>query len=144
MYIVTVIIRFVISMLKTVLTKVTGFESTKMVIIIRTDLKMGRGKIASQAAHAAVLLYQSSIETSNPHLKWWLHTGQPKIVLKIDTNCDEDLTNIYQKAKDLNLNTCMVKDAGRTQIDTGTLTAVGIGPNRKEDVEKLTSNFKLL
>lgn len=29
--------------------------STKMVLIVRTDLKMGKGKIASQCSHAAIL-----------------------------------------------------------------------------------------
>ncbi|KAJ8965488.1 hypothetical protein NQ314_004075 [Rhamnusium bicolor] len=115
-----------------------------MVIIIRTDLKMGRGKIASQTAHAAVLLYKSSIENSNPHLKTWLNYGQPKVVLKIDSNCESDMKNIYNLALKNNLNSCIVRDAGKTQVGIGTLTAVGIGPNRADEIDKITNGFKLL
>lgn len=124
--------------------KVTGFNTTKMVIVVRTDLPMGRGKIASQAAHAAILLFQSSIENSNPCLKTWLRCGQPKVVLKIDENCESALLDIYQKASKSNLNVCKVRDAGRTQVVEGTLTAVGIGPNTVEEIDKITSNLKLL
>ncbi|XP_018579430.1 peptidyl-tRNA hydrolase 2, mitochondrial-like [Anoplophora glabripennis] len=124
--------------------KVAGFNTTKMIIIIRTDLQMGRGKIASQAAHAAVLLYQSSIENSNPCLQTWLRCGQPKVVLKIDTNCDSALLNIYEEALASHLNVCRVHDAGKTQVVEGTLTAVGIGPNKVEEIDKITSDLKLL
>lgn len=137
-------LNILVKMIATLFKKVTGFNTTKMVIVIRTDLPMGRGKIASQAAHAAVLLFQSSIENSNPHLKTWLRCGQPKVVLKINKNCESELLVIYQKALNNNLNVCKVQDAGRTQVVEGTLTAIGIGPNAVEEIDKITSNLKLL
>ncbi|KAG5893783.1 hypothetical protein JTB14_005448 [Gonioctena quinquepunctata] len=131
-------------MITSLLRKFTSFGSTKMVIIVRTDLKMGRGKLASQAAHAAILLYQSSLEKSEPHLKWWLSMGQPKIILKVETGCEKVLREIAHKAEENDLNVCVVRDAGRTQVETGTLTAVGIGPNRGEEIDKITGDLKLL
>ncbi|RZC35744.1 PTH2 and/or DUF2000 domain containing protein [Asbolus verrucosus] len=113
-----------------------------MVIIIRTDLNMGKGKIASQAAHAAVSLYESALKSSNPHLKSWLLSGQPKVILKVDSY--NVLISVYDGAKLNNLNACVIRDAGLTQIEAGALTAVGIGPGKEEDIDKLTKTLKLL
>lgn len=131
-------------MIASLVKKVTGFNTTKMVVIIRTDLQMGRGKIASQAAHAAILLYQSSAENKDPCLQTWLRCGQPKVILKVDNDCENTLLTMYQKALDNHLNVCQVQDAGRTQVVEGTLTAIGIGPNKVEEVDKITSSLKLL
>ncbi|KAK9702409.1 Peptidyl-tRNA hydrolase PTH2 [Popillia japonica] len=117
---------------------------TKMVIIVRTDLKMGQGKIATQCAHAAVSLCNLASKSFKNELKWWLSCGQPKIVLRVSENCEETLKLLYEQAKANKLNACLIYDAGRTQIEQGTLTTLGIGPNSKEDVDKLTKNFKLL
>ncbi|XP_049819088.1 peptidyl-tRNA hydrolase 2, mitochondrial [Aethina tumida] len=131
-------------MLGNVLRTLTDFGAVKMVIIVRTDLNMGRGKIASQAAHAAVLLYQSAIDDCNPHLKSWMRYGQPKIVLKVDKDAHNTLENLYKTAHANNLNVTKVCDAGKTQLDSGTLTAVGIGPNKTEDIDQITKDLKLL
>lgn len=53
----------------------------KMVLVVRTDLGMGKGKIAAQVAHAAV-----AAVLQGPHgavFGDWLRAGQPKVVLKI-------------------------------------------------------------
>lgn len=135
--------KFLVQMFKNIL-KFANIYNTKMVILIRTDTNMGKGKIASQAAHAAVSLYQLSIEGSNPYLKSWLRSGQPKIVLKVESNCEQTLQKVYNNAKNSSLTTCLIRDAGRTQINSGTITAVGIGPGKIEEIDKITSNFKLL
>ncbi|KAJ3635917.1 hypothetical protein MTP99_008787 [Tenebrio molitor] len=129
-------------MFKRFVQAVTGSHNTKMVIIVRSDLNMGKGKIASQAAHAAVSLYASAAKSSSPHLKTWLFCGQPKVVLKVDSHAA--LTDLYDNAITHKLNACAIYDAGRTQLHRGTLTAVGFGPDRVEDVDELTKSLKLL
>lgn len=125
---------------------ITSFSSTKMVLIVRSDLKMNSGKIAAQCAHAATTLYDSAINKSTDHsvllLKTWFKTGQPKIVLKID--CEENMRSLFDDAKISGLNACLIYDAGKTQIKSGTLTVLGIGPNKSEDIDKITANLKLL
>ena len=62
-------------------------EQVKMVIAVRRDLGMSKGKIASQCAHAAVDLYR---QLSQRHaadssqallLSQWEANGEPKIVV---------------------------------------------------------------
>ena len=38
----------------------------------------------------------------------------------------------------------LIKDAGRTQIEPGTITALGIGPALESDIDKYTKDLKLL
>lgn len=75
-------------------------------------------------------------------LQRWDLTGQPKVVVKV--NSEEEMLQIYQKAKRLGLVTSMVRDAGRTQVVPGTRTVVCIGPGFKDTVDQCTSHLKLL
>ncbi len=54
----------------------------KQVIVVRTDLDMGKGKIAAQVGHACVLGAEH-VRKSNPEWfsEWWV--GQEKVVLKV-------------------------------------------------------------
>lgn len=113
--------------------------SPKMVIVVRGDLNIGKGKVASQVAHAAVSLYVTS---RGSYAKFWLLQGQPKVVLKAFSV--RDLMSLHESAKACNLNVCAIRDAGRTQIEAGTLTAVGIGPHDASQIDTLTKDFKLL
>jgi PTH2 family peptidyl-tRNA hydrolase len=114
----------------------------KQVIIIRSDLKMGKGKIASQAAHASVLAYLKT-SLSNPKLaKKWLELGMPKIVLKVSTL--DELLDIYKKLQDNSIVAVIIQDAGRTQIQPNTITALGAGPAQKSELDKFTKHLKLL
>lgn len=109
----------------------------KQVIVVRSDLKMGKGKIAAQAGHAAILASEKS-----PHKKQWMMEGQKKSVVKVDS--EKELIAILQKAKDYGLPTALVEDAGHTQIEPGTRTCVGIGPALEADIDKITGELKLL
>lgn len=56
----------------------------------------------------------------------WEDYGQPKVVLKVDS--EEDLLQLMQKALSVGLNASIVRDAGRTQIAAGSKTVLAIGP----------------
>ena len=43
-----------------------------MVMVVRTDLGMGKGKIAAQCSHAAVDLYDMLLERKDPKVKTWV------------------------------------------------------------------------
>lgn len=56
----------------------------------------------------------------------WEDYGQPKVVVKVDS--EEDLLQLMQKALSMGLNASVVRDAGRTQIAPGSKTVLAIGP----------------
>ncbi|XP_029654528.1 peptidyl-tRNA hydrolase 2, mitochondrial-like [Octopus sinensis] len=116
-----------------------------MIIVVRTDLKMEKGKIAAQAGHAAVDCALKAVR-HHPHLlDMWKRDGQPKIVLKV--NSEEELRTVTSGG----LIRSLICDAGRTQVKSGTFTALGIGPGYStflligpsELIDQFTGHLKL-
>ena len=97
----------------------TNDEEVRMYIVVNADAKMNRGKIAAQVGHA-VMLVTEHLLTSNKGLYYqYKHDGMPKIVLKADASTIEGLAN---------KSNFVIRDAGRTQVEAGTLTAIGFLP----------------
>lgn len=118
-------------------------EEVKLVLVIRTDLGMTKGKIAAQASHATLSCYKylTSHPASLPLLKRWESLGQPKIALQVKS--EEELLVLQAQAVSLGLCAKTIRDAGRTQIAAGSLTVLGVlGP--KSVVDGVTGGLKLL
>ncbi len=113
---------------------------TKLVLVVRTDLEMGRGKIAAQAAHAAVAATLASL--GRRRLRRWLEDGQPKVVLRAAG--EEELTGLAARAEAAGLTVEMVRDAGRTQVPSGTATCCAIGPDDSDKIDAVTGSLSLL
>ena len=111
----------------------------KQVIVVRQDLKMPKGKTASQVAHAAV---ESSYRTDKTIFKKWRTEGMKKIVVKVKS--EEELYKIKQKAEEANIATAIITDAGHTYVAPGTVTCLGIGPDKEEVIDEITSKLQLL
>ena len=111
----------------------------KQVIVVREDLKLSRGKLAVQVAHASITGYELSDLSTRE--KWKLE-GQKKIVLKVK-NLDE-LMKIFEMAKKEGLTAGYIRDAGLTEIPSGTITAVVIGPEKSDKIDKITGSLPLL
>ena len=123
-----------------------GNDDLKMVFLVRQDLKMKAGKIAAQVAHAAIGLYDDIIFGNNIYQKEaldiWVNYGQKKIVLRVP-NLDT-MMNAYTQCKKENIATCLITDAGLTQVEPMTKTVLGIGPDKSEKINKITGAFKLM
>ncbi len=117
-------------------------EEFKQAIVVRTDIKMGKGKLAAQVAHASCEAVFECLRKKPTWVEVWRAQGQKKVVLKVFN--EGELRDIYMKAKSLNLPSSIISDAGRTQLEPGTLTAVGIGPAPSGEVDKVTGSLKLL
>ena len=103
---------------------------------------MGKGKIAAQAGHASVQATLKAGEKNPLALQAWLSSGQKKVCLKGD---DADhLLALEKQAKEAGLLTSKIHDVGHTQIPSGSLTVLAIGPCQDDLVEKITGNLKLL
>jgi PTH2 family peptidyl-tRNA hydrolase len=75
-------------------------------------------------------------------LKNWFEEGQPKIVVKV--NDLEELLEVLKDAEDLRVPVIVVQDRGLTQIPSGTLTCICLGPAPSDIIDKVTSELKLL
>ena len=117
-------------------------EEYKLVILVRKDIKMGTGKIAAQVGHAAVECALYAEKKDKKSFDAWLGCGQAKVVLKVDSL--EDLKRYMSEARSVGLHTAMITDAGRTQIEPGTVTCLGIGPAPISDIDKVTGELKML
>ncbi len=114
----------------------------KQAIIIRADLRMSKGKVASQAAHAAVAAAEKCRKIKPEWFKAWIEEGQKKVVLK--GRDEEELRKLLREAEALGLPAALIEDAGLTEIPPGTVTALGIGPAPSDLVDKITGKLKLL
>lgn len=120
-------------------------DDIKQVIVIRKDLKMRRGKEIAQGAHASSMFLLAPAKegiglTGVQHA--WIKTGFKKVVVTV--NSEKELLDLYQQAKDKCLTVHIILDEGRTEFNNvPTYTALAIGPNYSEDIDKLTGNLKL-
>lgn len=119
-------------------------EKCKMVIVVRTDIPMGKGKVGAQCAHAALECCHQVLDNKKNQQMYrsWLQIGQPKIILGISSK--EELLALADKAKHAGLVTALIKDAGRTELKPGTITVVGIGPGSNDVIDSVTSRLRLL
>jgi len=111
----------------------------KQVIVIRNDLGLSIGKAAAQACHAC---YESSRKSTPKIRQLWENEGQKKIVLVVEDL--KQLRNLKKDADKLKLPNSLISDAGLTEIKKGTVTCLGIGPDKEERIDKVTGNLKLL
>ncbi|KAG6837126.1 hypothetical protein H0H93_014432 [Arthromyces matolae] len=83
-------------------------EPCKLVLVVRTDLKMTPGKIAAQCGHATLACYKA-LNKANPKLvQHWERTGQAKIALK--GKSEEQILELEAIAKSLNLCARSIQD----------------------------------
>jgi len=113
-----------------------------MVCVVNHGLKMGKGKIAAQVGHGAVMATMKGGSLKPLFVEQWLATGQKKVCLK---GADADqLLALEQQAKAAGILTTLVHDAGHTQIPSGSLTVLALGPETDERLERITGELKLL
>ncbi|KAI4495954.1 hypothetical protein M0802_008169 [Mischocyttarus mexicanus] len=115
-------------------------QDCKLVLVVRNDLKMGKGKVASQCAHAAVAAYKSIVKYPII-LKAWENCGQVKIAVKV--NSEDELRAIAKASKEIGLITNVIHDAGLTQIAPGSRTVCAVGPGPVKLIDLVTGHLKL-
>ena len=109
---------------------------------MRQDLKLPKGKMAAQAAHAAVEVSLLTLKNKKDLVPAWRQEGQKKIVLKVKD--EKELYKHVQLAKDAGLQTAVITDAGRTVIEPGTVTCAGIGPDSEDAIDAITGDLQMM
>jgi len=111
----------------------------KQVIVVRGDLRLSRGKLAAQVAHAALEAYKKA---DLRVISEWELSGAKKVVLKARSL--RELLQIKRTCEKLRLPHALIKDAGLTEVRKGTITCLGIGPDSEEKIDKVTGFLPLL
>ena len=110
----------------------------KQAIVARTDLGMGRGKLAAQVAHASLSAHEDAGDRTRTA---WKGGGQKKIVLKADG--EAELFRLADAAERRGLPNAIVRDAGHTQLEPGTVTCLAVGPGDDDEVDRVTGELSL-
>lgn len=129
----------------------------KQILVIRKDLNVKNvGKLIAQGAHAAVGAFIPRETTTlvpqpdgsvllqarlTPAQAFWFTSQSIKAVVQADD--EAHLKAIHQQALDAGLPCVLIEDAGFTEFDRPTLTAVGIGPVDPERVDPITRALRL-
>jgi PTH2 family peptidyl-tRNA hydrolase len=111
----------------------------KQVILAREDLKLPKGKLAAQVAHASV---DAVLKSDKRKVDSWKRTGMKKIVLKVKDL--RELKKYISLAKTEKLTTAMIKDAGLTTVKPGTITCGAIGPDDNSEIDEITGKLKMV
>jgi PTH2 family peptidyl-tRNA hydrolase len=114
---------------------------TKVVVVVRSDLDISKGKVAVQVAHAAVRCALDSRVKAKPWFDRWMDGGERKIVVKAPDL--RALHELQSRAAREGLVTALIQDAGLTEVEPGTVTCLGIGPAPEEIIDKITGQLPL-
>jgi len=135
--------------------------NAKMVIAVRRDLRMRRGKEGAQVGHASMWWLQQrlrdavereengdapdnvceALRLSGPEVAWLTGGGCKKVVVQVaDLG---ELLALRKRARDAGLEAHLVVDAGLTEFGEPTPTCVGIGPDREELLDPVTGDLEL-
>ena len=138
----------------------------KQILIIRKDLHMRMGKISAQCCHASNKIIWENIhelenlkqvlKSVNPRislnmfsnnvkkLNEWLSNGKnTKICVYV--NSEQELLEIYNKAKEQNILCSLITDSGLTEFHgVPTITCCALGPDYSEILDPITSHLKLM
>ena len=110
----------------------------KQAILARSDLGMTPGKLAAQVAHASLSAY---LKVDSNTQKIWKKDGQTKIVLKVS---DKSALFEFKKIAENNrIPAVIIQDAGRTQLEPGTITTLGIGPAEDSIIDDIICDLPL-
>lgn len=112
--------------------------SLKQAILVRSDLKLPKGKMAAQAAHASV---EAVLRSDREKVEEWRRSGMMKVVLRVAD--EKGLIEYMNNAKEHGLVAALITDAGRTVVAPGTKTCVGIGPDKEDIVDSVTGKLKM-
>ena len=113
--------------------------SYKQVILVREDLKLPQGKLASQCSHASV---DATLKSDKKIVDLWKKEGGKKVVLKVKD--EKELIHYKNLAGELGLKTALIKDAGHTVLEPGTITCLGIGPDLEGKIDKVSGKLKMI
>jgi len=132
-------------------------EAPKQWIVMRTDLKMRKGKMIAQGAHASMKVFfdRGCVSPHDPTdmpvftanitytMRDWLEGIFTKVCVRVES--EEQLDEVYNKAMAAGLPCALIVDAGKTEFNgVPTRTCCAIGPAHPSQVKDIVGDLKLL
>lgn len=138
---------------------------SKQMIVMRRDLRMRKGKIAAQAAHACVEATLMALSRENrldqvrvnPQQSWvyledegtpstplsrWFDAGVAKICVYVDG--EDALLDLAMRGREAGFAVALVRDAGYTEFHgEPTYTCLAFEPLAPEQIDPLTGDLPL-
>ena len=139
----------------------------KQILVIRKDLNMRKGKIGAMCDHASMafitrqvgfiesiakdLSYTVHKSKDNNHYLInlsdiqldWINNSFAKIVVYV--NSEQELLDLIAKGKEAGIVVHKVVDSGATEFHgVPTLTCAAFGPDKSENLDKITGKLSLL
>jgi PTH2 family peptidyl-tRNA hydrolase len=131
----------------------------KMVIAMRRDLNMRRGKQIAQGAHAAMKIFLDRMKIEEDPLhkdkyiihisdideatKFWITGAFTKVVVGVDD--EEGIYDLAKRATELGIPHAVIVDSGFTEFrGNKTTTCIAIGPAEAEKIDPITRHLVLI
>lgn len=111
----------------------------KQVILVREDLKLPKGKMSAQVAHASL---EAALKSDRKTVAVWRRTGAKKVVLKVKD--EKEMLKFKEAADDAGLKSALITDAGHTVVEPGTKTCFGIGPDDEKKIDNITGKLRMM
>lgn len=138
-------------------------RKVKQVIVMRNDLNMRKGKMIAQGSHASmgfltkgasivsrdyergstIRVFEQDCLRNPEEIDEWLTEGFTKVCLQCSS--ETELILLHTQALAAGLNVHLITDSGFTEFaGVPTRTCLAIGPNKNEEIDKITGHLKLL
>lgn len=124
-------------------------KNVKQVIVVRKDLRLKKGKIASLAAHAAMQFILDNNESDRPdelRVKLsqqevhWLKGTFDKDVLGVDSQ--DALSNMVLKAELNGINVYSIFDKSKKPDEGPQLVCAAFGPDEEDQLKQVVGSLK--
>ncbi len=114
----------------------------KMWLAVRQDIKMSKGKLAAQSGHAYGDLYVAALTHVPELFQQYQAHATPKITVKAK-NADA-IDRIAAECLKANICYETVRDAGRSELEPGTVTVVAFGPAYFDELPKFLQRLQVM
>lgn len=111
----------------------------KAVVCARYDLAMSPGKLAAQVGHGIHSLCRESDEDL---IEEWEHEDSSSKIVVLGVKDQDKLLQVVHRAESLGVGAFPIEDAGRTEVDPGTMTVAAIGPCYEGLIDLITGSLR--
>jgi len=122
-------------------------DKVKQVIVMRKDLKLSKGQMVAQGAHASIAFLTNLVRAYPDDIipfykceEQWINGTFYKVCLAV--NSEKELLDIGSEAVNRGLKVYYIQE--NDLFDEPTITCIAIGPNYSSIIDPVTKHLKLL